>query len=512
MYGDSHRSDGRPPPRRDFASGTQRDDFRRPVSRDVVRCQNCDGKGHNASACPSPPMNDPHHSEPTRGQNYSSNRHNENRPYHNNDEDRNGRGSYENRSYGGANRYDESSGERERSRAGERRDDNVGYGNRTGGQNTPRSDQPCRRCGDSGHLPYACPRRVGATETDAADAKPYRSVIELTDDDMTSRIGRGINFSRYNKIQVQVRTSHGTPDESAQKLQIHSFEQARLDAQLMETIRKLGYEVPTPVQQYAIPIALTGRDIMACAQTGSGKTAAFVIPTMQALLNSNIPEPSRGPQRPLALILAPTRELVVQITKDAKLYGQRTQLHVKECYGGTHVRTQIDNISRGCHILVGTTGRIKDFVDRRVVSFDNLRFLVFDEADRMLDMGFEPDIRSIKEQFPRDRKPQTLMFSATFKADVQGLASEYLARDYVKLDVGVVGANEDVDQKVEKLSGLGSKRTRLVEIIKDELSQNPRAKLLVFVETKKTADFLATYLSELNRKTTSIHGDRYVII
>lgn len=281
----------------------------------------------------------------------------------------------------------------------------------------------------------------------------------------------------------------------------------------MAMLNKMKFDKPTPVQKYAIPILTEGKDVMACAQTGSGKTAAFVLPIVNALINQRLTTDTSRPIRPYALILTPTRELTIQITTDAQQFCCRTrpQILVKECYGGTSVGTQIRNIEKGCHVLVGTTGRVKDFLNRDVLSWSDLRYLVLDEADRMLDMGFSQDVQTIMEHHSRSGSSQlqTVMFSATFPRQVQDLARKYLRRDFLKLDVGVVGAvNSDVHQFVEEVSGLGAKKKRLLELVEQELRENRTAKILIFVETKRTADTVAAFLSEMNIKATSMHGDR----
>ncbi|OQR73835.1 ATP-dependent RNA helicase vasa, partial [Tropilaelaps mercedesae] len=470
-------------------------------------CQTCGGKGHEAFQCPTPVMdlNDRDYGgRQTTSQNgyvrdqrggYNSNNFSRGENYRNNaDRDRDYQG-------GGTHHINRDGGfqnNRKHDNHNDDRNSNQAYGGI--------QDRPCHRCNRVGHLPFKCPNRVGYSPQDDEEL-PYRQIIEINENDATSRIRTGINFKRHLNVQVKVFDKFGSHSQWAEELNLRTFEDAELENDLMVIIRKLGYETPTPVQRYAIPIALKGKDLIAVAQTGSGKTAAFVIPMMQILLKQEH-QKKIGRQCPLALILAPTRELVVQITKDAKLYGQRTNLLVKECYGGTHVGTQIQNISRGCHILVGTTGRVKDFLQRDIISLEQLLFLVFDEADRMLDLGFQRDIQDIARYFPRHNKLQTLMFSATFKEDVQMMAKGYLADDFIKLEVGLVGANQDVRQHFEELSNFAEKRTRLLEIITNDLRMDPNAKILVFTDTKNHADFLASYMSLREWKSTSIHGDR----
>ncbi|XP_022660743.1 ATP-dependent RNA helicase vasa-like isoform X2 [Varroa destructor] len=470
----------------------------------VQRCENCEGKGHDASQCPSAPMQQ-HMNFPAPS----------NRFY---DSSRNYHGESRSRDDSSWGRYGSSSGQFQNDRYENRnvyQRDNDGRYHGNDDYRQAKHDHGeenalnVHRSNQEGRFSSQFQERMG-TNDENAQAKPYRKKIEVNEASAISRNRTGTNFSRYENIQVKVLDRNGKPDPSFEKLKLRSFEDAKLDRELLSVLQAMDFKTPTPVQKYAIPIILANKDIMACAQTGSGKTAAFVLPLMQIILQEN-PEIREGPQSPLALILAPTRELVCQITVDAKRYGIRTKIQVKECYGGTHIGTQISNIREGCHILVGTTGRVKDFLNRRVISLERLRFLVFDEADRMLDMGFLNDINTIGNYFKlNNMKPQTLMFSATFKPDVQNMAKQFLADDYIKLEVGLVGgANEDVIQVIEAISGVGQKKDRVLEIIRADLAENPLAKILVFIETKRSADFLAAYLSEMNLKTTSIHGNRY---
>ena len=256
---------------------------------------------------------------------------------------------------------------------------------------------------------------------------------------------------------------------------------------------------------------MAGRDIMACAQTGSGKTAAFVLPILNYILaNDCLGGEFDGCGKPIGLIITPTRELAVQIYDESRKFAYSSVVKCACAYGGAAVYAQKHKISKGCHILVATPGRLKDFVDKGVVSFANLKFLVLDEADKMLDMGFLGNIKDIvgSSSMPDKMSRNTLMFSATFPDDVQNLASEFL-NDYVFIVVGMVGAaNMDVEQTVIKVEG-NEKRNNLFGILEDIFTSGENKKILVFCETKRTADFLASYLCSENLSCTSIHGDRH---
>ena len=221
------------------------------------------------------------------------------------------------------------------------------------------------------------------------------------------------------------------------------------------------YDRPTPVQKNSIPVITARRDLMSCAQTGSGKTAAFLIPILNRIYEDGPSQAMPGQfgggyggrrkQYPLALVLAPTRELATQIFEEARKFSYRSKVRPAVVYGGANVGDQMRELDRGCHLLVATPGRLVDFLERGKISLECCKYLCLDEADRMLDMGFEPQIRRIVEQdnMPRSEDGrQTMMFSATFPKEIQMLARDFL-RDYVFLAVGRVGSTtENITQKV----------------------------------------------------------------
>ncbi|XP_047996841.1 ATP-dependent RNA helicase vasa [Leguminivora glycinivorella] len=315
-----------------------------------------------------------------------------------------------------------------------------------------------------------------------------------------SGISSGINFDNFDNIAVKV--SGENPPRN-----IDSFETANFRKYVLDNILKSGYKKPTPIQKHAIPIIMGGRDLMGCAQTGSGKTAAFLLPIINTLLQDTR-ELVIGPggcAEPQVVIMSPTRELTLQIFNEARKFAHGSVLKIAVAYGGVAVRHQGDNISRGCHILVATPGRLHDFVDRNRVAFGSIRFIVLDEADRMLDMGFMPSVEKMMEHstmVPMDQR-QTLMFSATFPEDIQNLAMKFL-NNYLFVAVGIVGgASADVEQIFHQVTKY-EKQTTLKKLIED----NDKKRILVFVETKRNADFIASLLSEQQMLTSSIHGDR----
>jgi len=322
----------------------------------------------------------------------------------------------------------------------------------------------------------------------------------------------GINFDRYEDIPVEA-TGSDVPNG------IEDFSQVKLTEIIAANIEMARYTKPTPVQKNALPIILAKRDLMACAQTGSGKTAAFLVPILNHIFEAG-PAPdsqnagygSKRKQFPLALVLAPTRELATQIYDESRKFSYRSRVRPCVVYGGAHVGDQMRDLDRGCHLLVATPGRLVDMLDRGKISLEFCKYLVLDEADRMLDMGFEPQIRRIveKDNMPPTGERQTLMFSATFPKEIQMLARDFL-NDYIFLAIGRVGStSENITQKIVWVEE-HDKRDFLLDL----LSAAGLAKggddpslTLVFVETKKGADQLDEFLYTQGFPVTSIHGDR----
>lgn len=322
-----------------------------------------------------------------------------------------------------------------------------------------------------------------------------------------TKTSTGINFSNYDDIPVEA-SGHDVPEP------VLTFAKPPLDDHLIANIKMARYTVPTPVQKYSIPIVMGGRDLMACAQTGSGKTGGFLFPILsQAFQNgpsSNVGQQQGGGFRqrkayPTSLILAPTRELVSQIYDEARKFAYRSWVRPCVVYGGAEIGGQLRQIERGCDLLVATPGRLVDLIERGRISLANIKYLVLDEADRMLDMGFEPQIRRIVEgeDMPSVQGRQTLMFSATFPRDIQLLAKDFL-KDYVFLSVGRVGStSENITQKIEYVED-GDKRSVLLDI----LHTHAGGLSLIFVETKRMADTLSDFLISQGFPATAIHGDR----
>ncbi|KAI8087698.1 P-loop containing nucleoside triphosphate hydrolase protein [Gilbertella persicaria] len=327
----------------------------------------------------------------------------------------------------------------------------------------------------------------------------------------TETIHSGINFDKYDNIPVEV-VGHDPSDA------LTTFEDTQLDNHLRTNIQLARYKVPTPVQKHSVPIVLKGNDLMACAQTGSGKTAGFLFPILSAMFSRGPkPDPQEPPIKkgyqsyrksyPQALILVPTRELASQIFNEARKFCYRSYVRPCVAYGGADIQQQLRLIDRGCHLLVATPGRLVDILERRRVSFQNIQYLVLDEADRMLDMGFEPQVRRIVEgeDMPSPADRQTLMFSATFPENIQALARDFM-KEYVFLSVGRVGAtSENITQNIVLLRE-DEKRARLIQVLEEHKDESGLT--LIFTETKRMADTVCDFLNENNHAATAIHGDR----
>ncbi|XP_063278377.1 probable ATP-dependent RNA helicase DDX4 [Prinia subflava] len=315
-----------------------------------------------------------------------------------------------------------------------------------------------------------------------------------------ARYQTGMNFDKYDENIVEVS---GLDPPAA----LMSFADTNMCRTLTVNIAKAGYSKPTPVQKYSIPIILAGRDLMACAQTGSGKTAAFLVPVVAQMMRDGVTASSfKEQQEPECIIIAPTRELVNQIFLEARKFVYGTYIRPVVIYGGTQTDYSIRQVKQGCNILCATPGRLLDIIGRGKIGLHSVKYLVLDEADRMLDMGFGADMKrlvSFPDMPPKDKR-QTLMFSATFPEEVQRLAGEFLKTDFLFVVVGHVGgACSDVQQNILQVSQC-FKRDKLIEI----LHSIGNERTLVFVDTKKKADFIACFLCQENIPATSIHGDR----
>lgn len=280
-----------------------------------------------------------------------------------------------------------------------------------------------------------------------------------------------------------------------------SFKDLALAPEILRALEEFGYTTPTPVQAQAIPVVLQGHDLMAGAQTGTGKTAAFALPVLQKLLQhaSNSASPARHPVR--ALILVPTRELAIQVEESVKVYAKHCPLRSLVVFGGVDIKTQTPHLMKGVEILVATPGRLLDHVEQRTVQLGQVQMLVLDEADRMLDMGFMPDLKRILALLPKQR--QNLMFSATFSPEIKKLSEEFLHSPKLIEVARSNAAADKVTQKVYRVASL-QKPELLAQILREESA----GQAIVFTKTKIAASRLARQLQQAGLAADAIHGDK----
>ena len=279
------------------------------------------------------------------------------------------------------------------------------------------------------------------------------------------------------------------------------FDQLGLAAPLLKAVQETGYTTPTPIQAKAIPLALQGLDLMAGAQTGTGKTAAFALPILQKLLPfaSSSTSPAKHPIR--ALVLTPTRELAIQVEESIKVYAKHTPLKSLVVFGGVDIKTQTPHLKTGIEILVATPGRLLDHVEQKTLNLGQVQMLVLDEADRMLDMGFMPDLKRILALLPKQR--QNLMFSATFSNEIKKLADDFLTNPTL-IEVARSNATaENVTQKVYLVE-----QTKKQALLSQLLLEANSKQVIIFTKTKITASKLSRALQKEGIAAESIHGDK----
>jgi ATP-dependent RNA helicase RhlE len=279
-----------------------------------------------------------------------------------------------------------------------------------------------------------------------------------------------------------------------------SFENLGLSADLLRAIREQGYTEATPVQQQAIPAILEGSDVLAAAQTGTGKTAGFTLPMLQRLSE----RASNNRKRPVrALVLTPTRELAAQVAESIQTYGRHLPLTSAVIFGGVNINPQIHQLRRGVDVVVATPGRLLDHVQRRTVDLSQVEFLVLDEADRMLDMGFIPDIRRIIALMPENGERQNLLFSATFSRDIRRLADGLLQQP---VSIEVAGGDSSADRIAQVVHPVDKQRK--CELLSHMIGSRNWRQVLVFTRTKHMANRLATRLEKTGLSATAIHGNK----
>lgn len=305
------------------------------------------------------------------------------------------------------------------------------------------------------------------------------------------------------------------------------FTDAPFNSAVLRSFEQAGFTAPTPIQSQSWPIALRGDDMICIAKTGSGKTCGFLLPSIHQHLQSG--QANRGFRRPVLLVLAPTRELAVQIMDETKKFGRPLGINAVCCYGGSSKFPQIAQMERGVDCVIATPGRINDLLEMKKADLSNVKYLVLDEADRMLDMGFEPQIRSVIKHIPEKR--QTLLFSATWPKEIQRLAFDFL-KDPIQVNVGEVGvlnANKDIKQYIHMISD-GEKFDKLTSILRElteegvpneeekrngngrkpavDLGGKKHAKIIVFTAKKMSCNDLANQLWDDGFAVDCLHGDR----
>ena len=283
------------------------------------------------------------------------------------------------------------------------------------------------------------------------------------------------------------------------------FADFHLDPKILKAVAEQGYTQATPIQAKAIPIVLEGRDVMGAAQTGTGKTAAFTLPIIQKLLpNANAStSPARHPIR--ALILTPTRELSDQVADNASLYAKHTDLRTAVVFGGVDIKPQAMTLRAGVEILIATPGRLLDHLGSKTADLSQVQILVLDEADRMLDMGFLPDLQRIINLIPAQR--QTLLFSATFSSEIKKLAQTYL-RNPVTIEVARQNAAADTVNQVIHFVKSENKRAAIVAILQNRVKAGHTKQCIIFTNSRLGCARLARALEHDGIKAAAIHGDK----
>ncbi len=287
-----------------------------------------------------------------------------------------------------------------------------------------------------------------------------------------------------NKAVITEEIEHFIPE--------HMFKDFVIEEQLKKAILDKGYKAPTPIQDRTIPHILQGVDVMGIANTGTGKTAAFLIPLINKVLKD---------RRELVMVVAPTRELAIQIDQELKGFVKGLNIHSVCCVGGVNIGPQIRELRFVNNFIIGTPGRLKDLIDHRNITLSKFTTIVLDEADRMLDMGFVHDMRAIMAGMPKNR--QTLFFSATVSPEIEGLIKEFL-REPVRISVKQRDTSKNVDQDVVKVARGGNK----IDVLRTLLEQKEFSKVLIFGRTKHGVEKLSKLLLQQGFKAESIHGNK----
>ncbi|KAI8898558.1 P-loop containing nucleoside triphosphate hydrolase protein [Globomyces pollinis-pini] len=291
-----------------------------------------------------------------------------------------------------------------------------------------------------------------------------------------------------------------------------SFEEASFPSYVLDEVKQLGFASPTAIQSQGWPMALSGRDVVGVASTGSGKTLAFILPAIVHINAQPLLQPGDGP---IVLILAPTRELAIQIQVECNKFGASSRIKNTCLYGGAPKGPQIRDLNRGAEIVIATPGRLIDLLSMGIVNLKRVTYLVMDEADRMLDMGFEVQIRKIVDQIRPDR--QTLLWSATWPKEVEALARDY-QKEFIQVNIGSLdlSASHTITQNVEIVTEMDKTsrfallflHCRTKQILNDMLDKRDNSKVIIFTGTKRNADQLCRDLARDKYPVLAIHGDK----
>ncbi|KAK9453701.1 P-loop containing nucleoside triphosphate hydrolase protein [Dipodascopsis uninucleata] len=328
--------------------------------------------------------------------------------------------------------------------------------------------------------------------------EPFRKEFYIEPEELSNLSKEEVDEMRLELDGIKIRGTNCPKP-------VQKWSQCGLPAQTMEVIRKLNYDKPTSIQAQAIPAIMSGRDVIGVAKTGSGKTIAFLLPLFRHIKDQ---KPLENLDGPVALVMTPTRELAVQIHKECKPFLKALNLRAVCAYGGSPIKEQIGELKRGAEILVGTPGRIIDLLSAnsgRVTNLKRITYTVLDEADRMFDMGFEPQVMKIMNSIRPDR--QTVLFSATFPKQMEALARKVLTKP---IEI-VVGARSVVAPEVEQVVEVRSEESkflRTLELLGELYSKDPDARSLIFVERQESADQLLKRLLDSSYSCTSIHGGK----
>jgi ATP-dependent RNA helicase DDX5/DBP2 len=329
---------------------------------------------------------------------------------------------------------------------------------------------------------------------DMATMPRFEKSFYKENENVANRSARDVDaFRREKEISVQGRN---VPRP------VESFEEAGFPAYVMSEVKAQGFTHPTAIQSQGWPMALSGRDMVGIAETGSGKTLTYCLPAIVHINAQPLLSPGDGP---IVLVLAPTRELAVQIQQEITKFGKSSRIRNTCVYGGVPKGSQIRDLARGVEVCIATPGRLIDMLESGKTNLRRVTYLVLDEADRMLDMGFEPQIRKIIGQIRPDR--QTLMWSATWPKEVRQLASDYLT-DYIQTNIGSMdlSANHRIKQIVEIVSEF-EKRDRMIKHL-EKIMEDRSNKVLIFTGTKRVADEITRFLRQDGWPALSIHGDK----